>query len=86
MINSKGLLPSTGNHIQYFLITYNGKEFKAVYLKLTQYCKPTILQLKILRNRYNLYSYGYMLLYLKWIAKKDLLYSMWNSAQCYMAA
>ena len=44
MINSKGLLHSTGNHIQYFLITYNGKEFKAVYLKLTQYCKPTIVK------------------------------------------
>ena len=57
-----------------------------VWQKPAQYCKATILQLKILRNRYNLYSYGYMLLYLKWIAKKDLLYSMWNSAQCYMAA
>ena len=26
------------------------------------------------------------LLYLKWITKKDLLYSIWNSAQCYVAA
>ena len=25
-------------------------------------------------------------IYLKWIANKDLLYSSWNSAQCYMAA
>ena len=25
-------------------------------------------------------------LYLKWITSKDLLYSTWNSAQCYMAA
>ena len=26
------------------------------------------------------------LLYLKWIIHKDLLYSTWNSAQCYVAA
>ena len=29
---------------------------------------------------------AYTLLYLKWIANKDLLYSTWNSAQGYMAA
>ena len=28
----------------------------------------------------------YTLLYLKWITKKDLLYSIWSSAQCYLAA
>ena len=28
----------------------------------------------------------YTLLYLKWITNKDLLYSTWNSAQCYEAA
>ena len=28
----------------------------------------------------------YILLYLQWITNKDLLYSMWNSAQCYVAA
>ena len=28
----------------------------------------------------------YMLLYLKWITSEDLLYSTWNSAQCYVAA
>ena len=28
----------------------------------------------------------YTLLYLKWVTKKDLLYSTGNSAQCYMAA
>ena len=28
----------------------------------------------------------YILLYLKWITKKDLLYSTWNSAQYYVAA
>ena len=28
----------------------------------------------------------YTLLYLKWIANKELLYSTWNSAQCYVAA
>ena len=27
----------------------------------------------------------YTLLYLKWITNKDLLYSTWDSAQCYMA-
>ena len=26
------------------------------------------------------------LLYLKWVTNKDLLYSPWNSAQCYVAA
>ena len=30
--------------------------------------------------------YMYTLLYLKWITKKDLLYSTWNSAQGYLAA
>ena len=28
----------------------------------------------------------YTLLYLKWTASKDLLYSTWKSAQCYVAA
>ena len=28
----------------------------------------------------------YTLLYLKWITNKDLLYSPWNSAQCYVLA
>ena len=28
----------------------------------------------------------YTLLYLTWITNKDLLYSSWNSAQCYVAA
>ena len=28
----------------------------------------------------------YTLLYLKWITNKVLLYSTWNSAQCYVAA
>ena len=28
----------------------------------------------------------YTVLYLKWIANKDLLSSTWNSAQCYVAA
>ena len=26
----------------------------------------------------------YTLLYLKWRANRDLLYSIWNSAQCYV--
>ena len=52
--NSKDLLYSTGNYIQYLVITYNGKEYEkeykyvqlnhfAVYLKLT-HCKSTINQ------------------------------------------
>ena len=28
----------------------------------------------------------YTLLYLKWMTNKDLLYSTWSSAQCYVAA
>ena len=28
----------------------------------------------------------YTLLYLKWVTSKDLLYSTWNSAQCYVAS
>ena len=28
---------------------------------------------------------SYTWLYLKWIINKDLLYTTWNSAQCYMA-
>ena len=27
----------------------------------------------------------YTLLYLKWITNKDLLYSIWDSVQCYVA-
>ena len=27
----------------------------------------------------------YILIYLKWITSKDLLYSTWNFAQCYLA-
>ena len=29
-------------------------------------------------------KFGYTLLYFKWITSKDLMYSTWNSAQCYM--
>ena len=28
----------------------------------------------------------YTLLYLKWVTSRDLMYSIWNSAQCYVAA
>ena len=28
----------------------------------------------------------YILLYLKWITNKDLLYSTWDTAQCYVPA
>ena len=54
-INNKGLLYSTGNYTQCFVITYVGKESKKEYIYITellccthktQYCKPTILQLK----------------------------------------
>ena len=40
---------STGNYIQYLVITCNGKESEKVHLKLTQPCKSTILQ--FLKNR-----------------------------------
>ena len=30
--------------------------------------------------------YTLLLIYVKWITDKDLLYSMWNSARCYVAA
>ena len=56
-ITNKDLLCSTGNYIQYLIITYNGKESEkntyiklnhfAVHQKLTQHCKSTILQQKI---------------------------------------
>ena len=42
-INNKDLLYSKGNYIQYLVITYNGKESEAVYLKLTQCCKSTMV-------------------------------------------
>ena len=35
---------STGNYIQFPIITYNGKDSEAVHLKLTQYCKSNIVQ------------------------------------------
>ena len=31
-------------HIQYLLIAYHGKKPKAIYLKLTEYCKSTIVK------------------------------------------
>ena len=51
-ICNKDLLYSTGNYSYYLIITYNGKSAKvlnqyAVHLKLTQYYKLTIPQLKI---------------------------------------
>ena len=33
-------------YIQYLIINYNGEEPLAVHVKLTQYYKPTMLQLK----------------------------------------
>ena len=59
--NNKDLLYSTGNYTQHLVMTYNGKEYEKecvcvcvciyiwitdVFLKLTQYCKSTIIQLK----------------------------------------
>ena len=60
-ISNKDLLYSTGNYIQYLVITYNGKESERVYihillnhlaahLKLTQHCKLTIFQFLKKRN------------------------------------
>ena len=37
-------------------------------------------------REFGVYMYMYTLLYLKWITTKDLQYSTWNSAQCYVAA
>ena len=52
-INSKDLLYGTGNYTQYPVINHNGKKKKyiylshfAVYKKLMQHYKSTILQLK----------------------------------------
>ena len=38
-------------------------------------------------HRFREWTYDclYTILYLRWITNKDLLYSTWNSAQCYMA-
>ena len=41
---NKDLEHSTGNYIQFPIITYNGKDSEAVHLKLTQYCKSNIVQ------------------------------------------
>ena len=48
---NKDLLYSTGDYIQYFVITYNKKNVKknilhhfAIHLKLIQHCISTILQ------------------------------------------
>ena len=49
-INNKDPLYSTWDYDQYLVITYNGKDSKSlcmsetVHLKLTQYCKSTLLQ------------------------------------------
>ena len=60
-INNRVLLYSTGNYIQYPVITYSGKEHEKEYMcvyiyiyvnhfavqqKLTQHCKSTILQFR----------------------------------------
>ena len=36
-INNKDLLYSTGNHIQYFVVIYNGKESEKEYMNLFLY-------------------------------------------------
>ena len=46
-------------------------------------------KLRIARREGIIRDFGkvmYTLLYLKWITNKDLLYSTWNSAQCYVPA
>ena len=57
-INNKDLLYSTRNHIQYLVITYNGKESEKEYIYIyinvelnhfavfLKHCKSTILQFK----------------------------------------
>ena len=46
--------------------------------------------MKFLKEKlYTVREFGmdmYTLLYLKWITNTDLLYSTWNSAQCYVAS
>ena len=37
---------ATGNYIQYLVIICSGEESEAVHLKLTQYCKSTVVKLK----------------------------------------
>ena len=51
-ITNKVLLYSTGNYTQYIVITYNGKESEyiymnqfAVYMKITQHSKSTVLHI-----------------------------------------
>ena len=73
-IPNKDLLYSTGNYTQYFIIIYKGKESEknryiciynnhfAVHLKLTQYCKSTICQLKIIKLK------------LKWQSEKQKIF------------
>ena len=47
-----------------------------------------IFTYKIERDLHREWTYSCLdtMLYLKWITNKDLLYSTWNSAQCFLAA
>ena len=42
--------------------------------------------MRLLKHASSIEIDKYTLSYLKWITNKDLLYSTWNSVQCYMAA
>ena len=54
--------------------------------KRTVFCFFLKISSQKIQNIGLMYTYKIILLYLKWITNKDLLYSTWNSAQCYVAA
>ena len=67
--------------------------FKDVDTKVLYPRNPYLIGLRGSQRRWNFISssgdFGidmYILLYLKWMTNKELLYSTWNSAQCYVAA
>ena len=72
MINKKDLLYSIWNYTQYSVITYGGKETETVYLKLSQYCKSTIvkfflilLKLSRLKDNLNNLDLDHLVLFIK---------------------
>ena len=59
------------------------------FLSHQKYCENLDNELLVARREGEGREFGmdmFTLLYLKWITKKDLLYSTWNSAQYYVAA
>ena len=73
------------SHGQRNLVGYSSQGRKQSDMTVIEHICTNLKQKETHRFREWTYDCLYTILYLRWITNKDLLYSTWNSVQCYMA-